>query len=148
MSKLLLASGIILFTRTSPPQFLLLKHADRWDLPKGHAEEGESSLETALRETEEETGVSASQIEIDPQFQFTIEYQVLNAKRGYYDKRVVYYLGYLPHIVPIRLTEHEEAKWWTWPPADSIQRQTIDPLLASVAEHLKAYPSTLLEHDS
>jgi len=39
---------------------LLLCHAtgsSRWDIPKGHGEDGESQIETALRETAEETGL-------------------------------------------------------------------------------------------
>ena len=39
---------------------LLLCHAtgtSRWDIPKGHGEAGESSQDTALRETAEETGL-------------------------------------------------------------------------------------------
>lgn len=37
---------------------LLLDAFDRWTLPKGHAEEGESPEETALREVKEELGLS------------------------------------------------------------------------------------------
>jgi len=39
---------------------LLLCHAtgtSRWDIPKGHGEDGEAPQETALRETAEETGL-------------------------------------------------------------------------------------------
>jgi putative (di)nucleoside polyphosphate hydrolase len=39
---------------------LLLCHAtgsSRWDIPKGHGEDGESQVETALRETAEEAGL-------------------------------------------------------------------------------------------
>jgi len=36
---------------------LLIRRNDRWDLPKGHQEEGEDIKVTALREVEEETGV-------------------------------------------------------------------------------------------
>ena len=39
--------------------YLLLHYEENhWDFPKGHVEEGESEHETAIRETEEETGIS------------------------------------------------------------------------------------------
>ena len=38
---------------------LMIKLRNRWDLPKGHIEEGESESVAALREVEEETGVVA-----------------------------------------------------------------------------------------
>ena len=44
----------------NPREELLLCHATgtaRWDIPKGHGEAGESTQETALRETAEETGL-------------------------------------------------------------------------------------------
>lgn len=39
-------------------RFLLIRRNSLWDLPKGHQEEGEDIRDTALREVEEETGVS------------------------------------------------------------------------------------------
>ena len=44
--------------------FLLMRHRNRWDLPKGHIEPDESELDCALRELREETGISADQIEL------------------------------------------------------------------------------------
>jgi 8-oxo-dGTP pyrophosphatase MutT (NUDIX family) len=38
-------------------QFLLLRHADRWDLPKGLVEPGETPLAAAHRELWEDTGI-------------------------------------------------------------------------------------------
>ena len=35
----------------------MIRRFNRWDLPKGHIEQGEDSLSAALREIEEETGV-------------------------------------------------------------------------------------------
>ncbi len=40
-------------------QFLLMKHPNRYDLPKGHQEEGEDDYQTAMREFNEETGLQA-----------------------------------------------------------------------------------------
>jgi len=78
-------------------EFLLMRHPTRWDLPKGHCEAGESFLETALRETEEETGIPANTIEIDPRFEFNLIYQVQYAQTGdqLLDKQVRYFLGFL-----------------------------------------------------
>lgn len=39
-------------------EFLLIRRSGLWDLPKGHQEPGEPIEETALREVEEETGLS------------------------------------------------------------------------------------------
>ncbi|CAF4275179.1 unnamed protein product, partial [Adineta steineri] len=47
-----------------------MRHRDRYDLPKGHMEIGETERETALRELQEETGIQSSAIDIDPDFRF------------------------------------------------------------------------------
>ena len=52
-----LSCGVLIF---SPSRELLLCHVTgqhHWDLPKGGAHAGETPLETALRETQEETGL-------------------------------------------------------------------------------------------
>ena len=36
---------------------LMISSRGRWDLPKGHVEQGESGMQAALREVEEETGI-------------------------------------------------------------------------------------------
>ncbi len=135
MSNLVEAAGLLLFTRAEPTQFLLMQHADRWDLPKGHAELDETILQTALRETEEETGIAANSICVDELFRFVMEYYVVGKKRGDYHKRVTYFLGTIEQAVEIHITEHIGYRWFDWPVMGSIQSQTIDPLLAAVAQH-------------
>jgi len=118
-------------------EFLLLRHSDRWDLPKGHCEDGESFRHAALRETEEETGIPADEIQLDDQFVFEITYPVTYGATGdqLFMKQVRFYLGFLSGKPDVHLTEHEGAKWFTWNPPHRIQSETIDPLLAAVAEH-------------
>jgi bis(5'-nucleosidyl)-tetraphosphatase len=130
----ILAAGLILFTRTEPRRFLLMRHKDRWDLPKGHAEPGESLLDAALRETEEETGIPQHAVEVDSEFEFSLEYFVESSKRGRYPKRTTYFLATLPDVCPITLTEHVGSEWFEWP-TGPIQSETIDPLLEAVKQH-------------
>jgi bis(5'-nucleosidyl)-tetraphosphatase len=143
LQKSVEAAGILLFALESPPKFLLMRHRDRWDLPKGHAEAGEDNLATALRETEEETGLPATDILVDPQFKFVLEYSVTYRNSGERLKRVAYFLGYLPTARSISISEHESYQWWTWPQTESIQEQTIDPLLKAAREHFEKYPQRL-----
>ena len=132
------AGGILLMTRGPNPQFLLMRHADRWDLPKGHCEPGESFAQTALRETQEETGIEPSEIELDPEFHFDLTYPVRYKRCGdqVFTKTVRYFLGFLNGRPTLTLSEHDSAQWFDWDPPQQIQTQTIDPLLAAVAEHL------------
>lgn len=54
-------------------EILLIKHINsgHWSFPKGHVEEGESEVETALREIKEETNLD---VMIDPTFRETVTY--------------------------------------------------------------------------
>ena len=54
-------------------ELLLIKHANggHWSFPKGHVEEGETEIETALREIKEETDVD---VIIDPTFREVVTY--------------------------------------------------------------------------
>jgi 8-oxo-dGTP pyrophosphatase MutT (NUDIX family) len=133
------AAGILLMSRWNTiPEFLLLRHPDRWDLPKGHCKPSESFEQAALRETEEETGIPAREIQLDEDFVFDITYPVTYARTGsqVFQKQVRYFLGYLAQRPQLSLTEHPDAKWFRWNPPHHIQAQTIDPLLAALADHL------------
>ncbi|KLU03038.1 Bis(5'-nucleosyl)-tetraphosphatase [Asymmetrical] [Rhodopirellula islandica] len=134
------AAGVLVMTREPSPHFLLMRHPDRWDLPKGHCDEGEDFLMAAKRELEEETGIAAEDCEFDPDFQFDLQYPVTYRDRPgqTFQKHVRYFLVFLPQVVKIELTEHEMSRWWPWSPPHQIQSQTIDPLLTAVAEHLAA----------
>ncbi len=130
--------GFLIVRGDPVASFLLMVHSGRLDLPKGHVEPGESELECALRELEEETSLAAADIEIDQEFRFTTHYEVRYKKFGRQSipKTTVIFLARLLHEADIVVTEHVGFEWREWHPPHSIQAETIDPLLVAVAEYL------------
>jgi bis(5'-nucleosidyl)-tetraphosphatase len=135
------ACGFILFRHdksNDQKSFLLMKHANRYDLPKGHLEPGESDLDCALREMNEETGISIDAVEIDREFQYRSIYQLQSARldNETVEKTVIIFLGWVDFNTQITVTEHLGYEWFDWNPPHQIQLLAIDPLLAKVAAHL------------
>ena len=64
MKKEKSCGAIVFYLKGKKEQILLIKHANsgHWSFPKGHVEAGETALETAIRETAEETKREASVI--------------------------------------------------------------------------------------
>ena len=103
------ACGVLIVRGEPIHSFLLMKHPDRWDLPKGHVDPGETDMECALREMEEETGISPGDVSIDPDFRFTLRYKVQNkrTKGEVKQKKLVIYLGRLEVDPEIVFTEND-----------------------------------------
>ena len=130
--------------------FLLLKHPNRWDLPKGHVDPGETNMECALRELEEETGIEAQDLIIDPDFKYKQKYMVTSKRTNGkpQKKKLIIYIAKLVRPTELKLTEHESSEWFKWNPPHSIQEKTIDPLLAKIQNHWQQpakLPSTQLD---
>lgn len=140
MDSVVQAAGVVIVTRGNPRQVLLMEHADRLDLPKGHVEPQESLREAAIRETHEETGITAGQLELEADFAFAIEYEVRDKRRGDYHKRTTYFLAWIDAPVEVRLTEHVGYRWETLT-AEPRQAATIDPLLTAVVRHIEGLPA-------
>lgn len=133
--------GVLIIRGEPIREFLLMRHADRWDLPKGHVDLGETEIQCALRELREETGIAAMDIELIDNFRFESQYQVRAKKSGKpYDKTLVIFLGRLMREVPIVVTEHQGFEWFAWNPPHRIQAWTIDPLLAAVERFMDSKP--------
>ncbi|MEM9828490.1 MAG: NUDIX domain-containing protein [Planctomycetota bacterium] len=130
--------GVVYGRGQRPQSFLIMRHADRWDWPKGHCDGNETFLETAIRETQEETGIGIRDFCLDPDFEFDLHYAVTGGKSAAkkHDKLVRYFLGWIEHQPEIMLSEHVGYEWRNWSPPHSIQDQTIDPLLAAVEQFL------------
>jgi 8-oxo-dGTP pyrophosphatase MutT (NUDIX family) len=96
--------------------YLLIQHHDgHWGFPKGHMEEGESFLETAVRELEEETGLTLDKIFLKRSFKERYQYH----REGHrWSKMVVYYLGFVERgSVKI---QDKEIKNHAWLPFEKI----------------------------
>lgn len=137
-SSIVYAAGVLLLTRSAPRQFLLMKHSDRWDLPKGHAEPGETAVQTALREMQEETGIDPSAVSLDANFRHRSVYPVTYRKQPdkVFEKRLTIFLGWVEQPQTITCSEHAACQWMPWDPPHNIQAQAIDPLLRAVEQYL------------
>lgn len=134
------ACGVLIVRGDPITEFLLMRHADRWDLPKGHLDPGETETECALRELAEETGLSDADVDLDPGFRFETKYNVRTDRTGgeWWPKTLVIFLGRLNRDSEITLTEHLGYEWFSWKPPHKIQQQTIDPVLATLEKHLSS----------
>jgi bis(5'-nucleosidyl)-tetraphosphatase len=127
------ACGFIMFRRRGDGwDFLLLRHTERWDLPKGLREIGESEWETAYRELFEETGISRELVVAVPGFRFEHEYIVPSFNGRPTPKRLTIFLGILAQEVTIQLTEHHASQWFEWAPPHAIEPKNVDSVLAAV----------------
>ena len=138
------ACGFLIYRGQPIREFLLMKHAHRWDLPKGHVDPGESDMECALRELQEETGIGAQDIRIDTDFLYESQYQVNGRRYGLADEQVTktarFYLAELIRDVDLVITEHQGYAWFSWGPPHSIQPVAIDPLLADAEAYFRTKP--------
>jgi 8-oxo-dGTP pyrophosphatase MutT (NUDIX family) len=90
-----ISAGIVIYRLTKEgPEFLLLYHGGNyWNFPKGKIEAEEKSLQTAFRETREETGLRASDLRIRKQFRAHEHYTFFSRDRGKIRKTVIFYLA-------------------------------------------------------
>ena len=138
--------GVLVMRQKPQMSFLLMCHPHRYDLPKGHMEAGENEWECALRELYEETGIPASALHLDPNFRFTDTYQTPSRKvrSEKVEKTVVIFLGWLQEDVSVIVSEHSSFVWQVWNPPHALQKKTIDPLLASLADYFAEDVSRLI----
>ena len=86
------SAGIVLFRKEGIKKMFLLLHypSGHWDFVKGKMEKGESTTETAIRETKEETGIT--DVEFLDNFEEWIQYN-FQYKGELVHKKVVFFLG-------------------------------------------------------
>ena len=133
------AAGVILY-RPGPygPAFLLLRASGggHWGPPKGHLRSGETEIQAALRETEEESGLHPQALE--PAFREEVAYEVV--RRGErVPKTVAYYLGEASNG-EVRLSrEHVDFHWATLQEARAtIALESLRAVIEAAARRLAA----------
>lgn len=110
-------------------RYLLIKNkrGGACGFPKGHVEDGESEIETALRETVEETSVTPV---INSDFRYEMSYKMGN---GNY-KTVVYFLGEFHGMTPRRNGSFEDFDYLILPYDEARRRLTFDNAKAMLDE--------------
>ena len=104
-----ISAGIILFSNNKKRKYLLLNYPSKhWDFVKGKMEEGETFHETALRETNEETGIK--DVEFLDGFKEEIEYY-FRADNQDIHKKVIFFLGKTKTTNIILSHEHLDFIW-------------------------------------
>lgn len=86
------SSGVVLFRKENDKILFLLLHypSGHWDFVKGKMEEGETPHETAIRETQEETGIT--DVEFLDNYEEWIQYN-FQYQGELVQKKVVFFLG-------------------------------------------------------
>jgi len=117
------SAGIVLFRDDSDKnEFLLLNYPQgHWDFVKGKIEQNETSHETALRETKEETGIT--NIEFVDGFEESVEYDFRFKKEDIH-KKVIFFLA-KTNEKNIKLShEHNDYLWLEY--NDALKKTTFE----------------------
>ena len=117
------SAGIVLFRNDSDKnEFLLLNYPQgHWDFVKGKIEQNETSHETALRETKEETEIT--NIEFVDGFEESVEYDFRFKKEDIH-KKVIFFLA-KTNEKNIKLShEHNDYLWLEY--NDALKKTTFE----------------------
>jgi len=122
-----------------------------WQMPQGGIDKGEEPRAAALRELEEETGVSASLVTIEAETEGWIAYDlpleiVSRIWKGKYrgQKQKWYLMRFHGDDAQVNIAlEHQEFSEWRWLPADQLvanivpfKREVYEQVVAAFEAHL------------
>ena len=134
------SAGIVLFRKEEANKLFLLLHypSGHWDFVKGKMEKGETTHETAIRETREETGIT--DITFVENFEEWIEYN-FKYKKELVQKKVVFFLAETKTEEIEISHEHSGYKWMDYNTA--MEKTTFDNAKTVLTKAQKLISDTL-----
>ena len=127
------AAGAVVFRRSERGiRLLLLRAYQNWDFPKGLLEPGESELDAAKREVEEETGLRALEYPFGDEHKETLPYSGNKVARYYLAETDADKIE-LPVSPELGRPEHHEYRWVSFDEAEDL----LPPRLAIILEWVK-----------
>ncbi len=104
-------------------EFFVVQHkTGHWAFPKGHQESGETGEQTARRELQEETGISAVELLSKPEFSEDYTWTRDGVENH---KLAIYFLGLVEdHTIVIQTQELSDGRWI---PADETEQVLTFP---------------------
>jgi len=154
------SAGLIVYRNTPQgPRFLLLYHGGRyWNFPKGHIEDyknittslhgdikdintRETSREAAIRETQEETGISPDKLSVKRNFKAVERFQFRRNREQVF-KVVIFYLAETTETEIKISPEHEGFGWFQYKDAKHLLAIYKDSqrLLRNAYEYIRPKP--------
>ena len=113
-------------------RLLLLRAYQNWDFPKGMVEPGESELDAARREVEEETGLASLDYPFGDEYKETVPYAGNKVARYYVAQTDIEKIE-LPVSPELGRPEHHEYRWVSFDEAEDL----LPPRLAIVLDWAK-----------
>ena len=102
--------GFVPLKKENGKWYVLLVHRQEgfWEFPKGHPDKGETPLEAAKREMEEETGMQLERLVIDEPLSINYWFTWQGEK---IDKTVYYFVGTVSGEPRPQLEEMQDVRW-------------------------------------
>ncbi|MDC0928070.1 NUDIX domain-containing protein [Nitrosopumilus sp.] len=134
------SAGIVLFRKEESETLFLLLHypSGHWDFVKGKMEKGESTHETAIRETREETGIT--DLTFIENFEEWIDYNFKH-KGELVQKKVVFFLAETKTKEVKISHEHSGYTWINY--NSSMEKTTFDNAKIVLTKAQKLLSNTL-----
>lgn len=115
-TKKQVVAGFVVYRKTTDGiKFLLLyRRGNYWNFPKGHFKPGERTIDVALRELEEETGIKKSELRMLPNFRAYERFYFKIGNQGIYDTVILFLAE--THKADIRIDprEHSGFGWFLY----------------------------------
>lgn len=139
-----ISAGIIIYKREKDrdgrvdTKYLLLYHGGGyWNFPKGKIEGGERSIQTALREAGEETGIPAGSLRLEKNFKVTDKF-IYQREGEKIFKIVLFYLAQTSNPQVKISYEHEGFGWFLYNDAIRlIKHKNIKLILKRAHDYLR-----------